>query len=140
MGKLSGAYSIKFLRITLGLFFVILGIIGIINEKGFSESIFELNTSSNMEAIFGFVEAVCGLILIGGLFFSRKKKVIYWTSIIVFLFWAARIVLSKFIWGLTINNNGVYPAGGFAAWLLAIAVQLVIASALVCLIMRYDNQ
>ncbi len=120
--------SVKILRLTLGLFFIVLGIIGVVPQL--QESVFTLNDNYYLEIIFGAVDLVCGIILIVGLLTFARKKAIATASIVVFFFWLLRIILTKFVWGLTIGNSGIYFKPFFSVWLLILAVELVIAAAL----------
>jgi len=128
--------SVKILRLTLGLFFIILGIIGVVPQL--QESVFTLNDNYYLEIIFGAVDLVCGLILIVGLLAFARKKAIATASIVVFLFWIVRIILTKFVWGLTIGAGGIHFRPVFSVWILILAVELVIAAALYVVYQAYE--
>lgn len=128
--------SIKMLRLSLGLFFLVLGIIGVVPQV--QESVFSLNDNFGLEVIFGVVELVCGVILIAGLITFAKKKAVAIASAVVFFFWILRIILSKFVWGLSVGNNGVVFHPGFPAWILVLSVELIIAAALFLMYRAYE--
>jgi len=128
--------SFKFLRLSLGFFFIILGIIGLIPNV--QESVFTLNDRHGLEIAFGIVEVACGLLLIAGIFTFMRKKVVYAASLVVLIFWAARIFLSKIIWGLSFSNHGLLFIPQFSTWLLVLAAELVIASALFVIFRAYE--
>lgn len=128
--------SIKMLRLSLGLFFLVLGIIGVIPQV--QESVFSLNDNFGLEVIFGVVELVCGVILLAGLFTFTKKKTVAIASAVVIFFWILRIVLSKFVWGLSVGGSGIVFHPGFPAWILVLGVELVIAAALFLIYRAYE--
>ncbi len=125
--------NIKALRIMLGVFFIVLGILGILPQ--FDEGIFNLNNRNYvLELIFGIVETVCGIIILGGFtqFLSGKK--IATASLIVLIFWIARVVLSKFIWGqIPVGSTGL-----LLVWVLYLVVDLIIMSGIWVLHKVYD--
>ena len=128
---------IKTLRLSLGLFFIVLGLAGIF--KSWSESVFSITAKfSNLERIFGFVEIVCGVLLIFGLFTLMKKSTVRLASFVVFIFWLARIGFSKFIYGITINNAGIWFKQGFSTWLLILCCELVIAASIYVIYKIYE--
>lgn len=128
--------SVRILRLSLGLFFIVLGIIGVIPQL--QESVFTLNDNYNLEIIFGVVELICGIIMIVGLITFARKKAISTASIVVFFFWILRIILSKFVWGLSFGNHGILFKPVFSVWILVLSVELVIAAALYVVYQAYD--
>lgn len=139
MGALKNVYTIKLLRITLGVFFVIVGIFGIMTNV--DESIFRLtNRNINLEIIFGIVEVICGLLILLGLFAFSSFKAISIGGTVVFIFWLVRIVLTKFVWCFSMRNDAISFSfrPDFYSWLLTLAVELIIAAALLVVIKKYD--
>jgi hypothetical protein len=128
--------SIKLLRVALGLFFLVLGIIGVIPRL--QESVFTLNDTYGLEIIFGVVELICGIVLIAGLFPFVRKRMVSIASLVVLGFWLLRILLSKFIWGLSIGNSGVFFQPVFSTWILVLSTELVIAAALYIVYRAYE--
>lgn len=110
---------VKTLRIALGLFFIILGITGILPNV--EESIFTLRGQSHtVESLFGIIEVVCGVILIMGVSMARSVSWIHNAAFVVFVFWIIRIILGTFVFWL---------APGLP-WLIVLSSQLVIAAAI----------
>lgn len=139
MGIIKGGYSIKLLRILLGLFFIFLGIAGISPNIG-EGSFFQLSERYNsLEVLFGVIEIICGILLIMGLFLSFNYKAIYFGSLIVFICWIARIVLTRFIWGFNFIYQGNLNFTKFFLWLLYFSCELLVASAIWVVMQRYDN-
>lgn len=139
MGVIKGGYAVKILRIFLGLFFIFLGIAGISPDIG-EGAFFQLSKGySSLEMLFGIVEIICGLLLIMGLFLSFNYKAIYFGSLIVFIFWIARIVLTRFIWGFNFINKGNLNFSLFLVWLLYLSCELAIGAAIWVVMQRYDN-
>jgi uncharacterized membrane protein HdeD (DUF308 family) len=65
--------SIKILRIFVAIFFLVLGITGILTSV--DESIFSLNNGNlTLEIVFGVVEILCGLVILLNLFSEKKLQ------------------------------------------------------------------
>lgn len=127
---------VKALRLSLGLFFIMLGILGISPKHG--ESVFAIVTKySNLEMIFGIVEFICGLLLIMGLFTLMRRSTVKLASFVVLIFWVARIIFSKFIFGMVVKNS-IYFKDGLATWLLVLFCELVIAAAIYVVYVVYE--
>ena len=117
--------SIKILRIFVAVFFLVLGITGILTNV--DESIFSLNNGNlTLEIVFGVVEILCGLVILLNLFSRKNYRSVANASLIVLLFWIARIVLSKFIWGTIPDTSSVW----IYSWALNILTELVIAASI----------
>jgi uncharacterized membrane protein YwaF len=117
--------SIKILRIFVAIFFLVLGITGILTSV--DESIFSLNNGNlTLEIVFGVVEILCGLVILLNLFSEKNYKSVANASLIVLVFWIARIVLSKFIWGTIPDAD----SARIYSWALDILTELVIAASI----------
>ena len=128
--------SVRFLRVSVGLFFVILGVIGVMPYV--QESVFSLNDQHYaVEVIFGIVEMLCGIILIAGLFTFIKRKTLRLTSLIIIVIWGVRITLARFIWGIRFTG-GIFFLPNISTWLLVTACEVVILSALFILYRAYE--
>ncbi|MBN1534376.1 MAG: hypothetical protein JXA20_17010 [Spirochaetes bacterium] len=128
--------EIVILRFVLGLFFIVLGVIGVIPRL--QESVFSLNDNLGLEIFFGLIELLCGLIFIAGLFSFMRRRVVSITSLVVLAFWLLRILLSKFVWGLSISNHGLLFRPTFSAWLLVLCAELVIGAAIYTIYRNYE--
>lgn len=120
--------EITVLRVALSVFFIVLGVIGVIPRL--QESVFSLNDNLGLEIFFGIIEIVCGLILLAGLFSLMKKKVISLALMVILCFWLLRVFLSKLLWGLSFSNHGLIFRPSFSVWLLVLSAEIVIAAAL----------
>lgn len=130
-------FSVGLLRLFIGAFLIVLGIGGIFPEIG--ESIFSLKFQYYwLEVVFGIVEIICGLLILLGFILFSDSKGVQWGSLIAFIFWVARIIFSRFIWGMNFvyNSQIVFPK--FFEWLLVLLCDLIIANAILILIRRYD--
>lgn len=128
--------SVRFLRVSVGLFFVILGVIGIIPHM--QESVFSLNDQRYaVEVIFGIVEMLCGIILIAGLFTFIQRKTLRLASLIILVIWGVRIILTRFVWGIRFTS-GIFFLPNIPTWLLVTACEIVILSALFILYRAYE--
>ena len=130
-------FSTKILRLLLGSFFITLGICGIFRQIG--QGIFSLKMSNpTMEIIFGIAEILCGLLILLGFFLFSNQRAIFWGGFIVLIFWVARIVLNKFIWGFDFIYNGNINIPAFFGWLLYLLCETIIAAALLMTVRDYD--
>jgi hypothetical protein len=123
------------LRITLGLFFIVLGIIGVIPRV--QESVFSLNENLGLDIFFGLIELVCGIMFIPGIFFFMRRMVVSITSLVVRCFWTLRIILSKFLWGLSSANHRLILGPSFSVWLLVLCAEMVIGAAIYSVYTNY---
>ena len=131
-------FSIRMLRITLGIFFIILGILGVMIHT--DEGPFSIYNSRSMiwiEVVFGIIEIICGFILLIG-FFAFTSNAISKAGFVIFIFWLVRVFLTKFIWGLRITDNGFYFRPEFPLWILMLACELMIACAVLVVVKRYE--
>jgi hypothetical protein len=130
-------FVIRLLRLTLGLFFIALGVCGIFTEL--HASVFEFTTHyMALDVIFGIVELFCGILLVLGFFMFKESQAVFWGGFIAFIAWTIRIVLSKFIWGLTFMYNGNINIPNFVIWLLILLAMVVIDLALLIVIRKYE--
>ena len=114
--------SVKTLQILVGIFFIVLGLAGILPNV--EEGVFGLsNRYGNIELLFGIVELCCGIIMILSLFTFMTHKTIYRAVQVVFIFWIARIVLAKIIWAPP------HPSiESFLPWLLVVSAESIVAA------------
>jgi hypothetical protein len=125
--KARGGLSLDLLRISIAVFFVLLGFYGILPTV--EESVFSLLPGLGygvLEIIFGIVELVCGVLIFMSLFTFLPKRVKVISSLLIFIFWCARVIISKFIFELSRMSSIEY----FSQWLLVLSAQLIIAAAL----------
>jgi len=117
------------LRVTLGIFFVILGISGIIPQTG--EGFFSLSRGhTSLEIVFGIVELACGLFLIYDAIRPVAAKVSGVFLLVIIIAWIARVVMVEFLDGVVINKSGLLFRPDFWTWALAVSTDLVILSGL----------
>ncbi len=125
--KRKSGLSLTLLRISIGVFFVLLGFYGIL--PSLDESVFSLSPGSAwspLEIVFGVVELVCGIFIILSLFTFMTGRVKSTISLIVFIAWCARVIISKFVFSLMYG----WIVSNFAVWLLVLSAELVIAATL----------
>lgn len=131
------SFFIRILRLTLGAFFIILGLTGIFRE--FSENMFSLQQGyTSLEVIFGIVEIFCGLLILTGFFAFRDSQPVYWGGFIALILWISRIVLSRFLWGMTFIVNDGIVISRLVDWLLILSCELIIGASLLVILKRYE--
>ncbi len=136
--KSSSPTPMNFIRISLGIFLVLLGILGIV--PSLDESVFSLqNSYTSLEVLFGVIELVCGLFILISLFTVFSRKIKYQVSIIIFVLWSARILISKLVFGFTVNSQGIFFYPNMGTWLLVLSCELIIASCLWMNLTYYKN-
>ena len=129
--------SVGALRFALGLFFVVLGVEGVLPDV--QESIFTLSDwDLTLELVFGIVEIACGVLLILGLAMRKGSSAIRFASVLVLLLWLVRVVLTRFVWGLRIGGGTVRFAPEFPVWLMVLAAELVVAAGLFVIARAYE--
>ncbi len=136
--KVKKISTLFFLQLSLGIFFFILGLYGIL--PGTQESVFSLSDNvRSLEIIFGLLELVCSVILLGGLVLSTRKKMLYSASFVVFCFWAARILISKIILGINPGRRGIYFSPDFATWILILSIEFVVLVSIFIICKTYSR-
>jgi hypothetical protein len=127
--------SLLLLRITLAIFFIILGICGM--STHIDESVFSLGNGQiiSLEIAFGIVEIICGLILFLGLFFPAARKYTSMGTFVILIIWIVRVIITRFVYGLGWIRGSF---SGFMVWLLVLSVELFIAAAIFVIYKRYD--
>ncbi|MBN1699743.1 MAG: DoxX family membrane protein [Spirochaetales bacterium] len=136
MAKLAeNVNSLLILRIMLAIFFIALGICGV--STRIDEDMFSMGggTSIAVEISFGVVEIICGIVLLLGVFFLKARKYTAITSLIIFIIWIIRIVITRFFQGFTKMTTSFE---NFMVWLLILSVELVIGAAIFVILKRYD--
>ena len=129
--------SAKSLRLALGLFFIVLGVEGVLPTV--QESVFSLSDANlNLEIAFGVVELFCGLLLLLGLFTRRGSSTVRIASFLVLLLWLTRVVLTKLVWGLSVSGGTVTFSPPFPTWAMVFAVELVVAAGLLVVYRAYE--
>ncbi|TFG82671.1 MAG: hypothetical protein E4H20_07170 [Spirochaetales bacterium] len=124
-----GLSAIALQRMAFGLFFVVLGLTGIIPQAG--EGLFGLSRNhTTLEVVFGIIELACGLFLLVDSFRPISRKTSVAVLVLILIVWLARVVLVRFIQGIDFRSNGILFRPAFWSWLLAFATDLVIASGL----------
>ncbi|MCB1169698.1 MAG: hypothetical protein KDK25_05160 [Leptospiraceae bacterium] len=126
--------AIKALRIVTGLFFLVLGILGVL--PSIEEGIFSLNNNNILlEQIFGVVEIICGLLLLAPLFTHASRQTLHRAALIVLIFWGVRIVLANFFFRAPPTD---VAADAFWIWLLHLLAQALIAVSVWVMTKVYD--
>lgn len=122
-----------FFRLILGLFFIFLGLWGILPDV--DESVFSLFQRANQapwlwEVIFGLVELACGAFLASSAFIRIGSRTMSNVTSIVLIFWLLRILVSKVFFGITVNDSGIAFHPAFSVWILVLLVELLVAACL----------
>lgn len=120
--------SIFFLKLSLALMFIAIGIVGITHYNSgisqFGRSINGLFGKNNniIPILFAVLELVAGVLLLASLFTSLPGKFLSIAMIVIFIFWALTLIMNYFTEGLFKPD--------FIIWLSEVSPQLVILSAL----------
>jgi hypothetical protein len=111
--------SVFFLQLALGLFFLSLGILGLVShDSSWSELRRAFGRNDSMELIISIAELVAGGILILGLFVSIAGDTQRIVSLCLFGLWALYLVVTYFM-------NG-FAEPDFAPWLYEVSMRAVI--------------
>jgi hypothetical protein len=135
----SNSKSLVFLQLVIAVFMIVLGIAGIL--PGADESVFTLfNGDLFMETVFGIAEIFCGIVLLLGFFDKISRGVVSVTTLVVFCFWAARIVLTKIIFGIRLIGGNITFVPNFFDWLLVLFAELTILLGILLVYQRNSNK
>ena len=103
MIRIKRSVSLGILRLFLSLFFIVLGILGVITKTGFDEGVggfFSLNNGNlTLEVIFGVFEIICGVVIFLS-FFSFLPDKFVGIAILVVL-----ILIFCHKWTLLLKHN-----------------------------------
>ena len=125
----SAVSSMSLLMVAMGLFFVVLGITGIIPQAG--EGIFGFSRDrTTVEIVFGVLELLCGAFLLYDAFSRMPKKTSSMVLLVIFALWAVRLVVTEFFQGLDFKSGEIIFHPSFWAWALTLATDLVVAAGL----------
>lgn len=131
----TGLTSIFFLQLAIALFFLILGVQGIINNmsqnSGFAREVAKFLNAENpavqkTELTMGIISLVAGLLLLLGLFRFGDSRLVVISSVLIFIFWLTRLVMVRFMTELVIRNGNVTFYPEFSTWLLAVSTDVII--------------
>jgi hypothetical protein len=124
-------------KISIGIFFVLIGLMGVLPTV--QESVFSLTDQYlYLEVIFGVVEIACGAFILASIFTFFTKKIKYTMSMIILVFWGARIILTKLVWGFRLTAAGIMFLPDFATWILVLSCELIIAACLWVNVRSYE--
>jgi hypothetical protein len=127
MAKAAGFGTTAVLRVALGLFFVTLGITGIIPQAG--EGIFSLSAGyTPLEIAFGVIEVLCGAFFLLDAFKRVPRKTSIVVIVVILVIWLARIAIAQVLGGVAFVSTGIVFKPAFWPWLLTIVTELLIAS------------
>ena len=119
--------SFSIVRLMTGIFFLMLGIIGLGIIKG-DLGMFEFKAPKDFDwlpTVFAVVNMVCGIFLILWCFGIIPSNILSMGTLAITICWAAQIVLTKIVWGMKFNN-GVQIKGDMSEWLLALVAELLV--------------
>lgn len=131
----SGLTSIFFLQLAVALFFLILGIQGIVNNisqnTGFAREVARFFNAEDpavhqTQLVMGIISLVAGLLLLLGLFRFGDSRLVVISSVLIFLFWMVRFVMIRFMSELVIKNGNISFLPDFSTWLLAVSMDIII--------------
>jgi hypothetical protein len=120
-----------FFRLILGLFFVFLGLWGVLPNV--DESVFTLVRNADLqwlEVLFGLVELACGAFLAVSAFVRISSRTMSNATLVILLFWLVRVAVTKIFFGIRVNDSGVFFYPAFSVWILVLLVELLIAACL----------
>lgn len=130
--------SVFLLQVTSGVFFVLLGLLGILPQ--YDESFFSLTTGAvaqPLEIIVGLFELAIGAVLLLGLVKFLTLKLLKTVTLAAFIFWLVRLVLTQVIYKLGVMDGVINLANMTPIWALETALMAVLAASLWTLHRRY---
>ncbi len=131
----AGMTSLFFLQLAIAVFFLILGLQGIMysvsQNTGFAREVArffnpEYPAVQKTELIFGIFSLVSGLLLLLGLFNFGDSRLVTVSSVLIFLFWLVRLVMMRFMTELVISNGNISFQPDLSSWLLNVSMDTII--------------
>lgn len=126
------------LQLMVGLFFVFLGILGILPQA--DEAFFSITHGGRMqfvELLIGVVELAIGALLLLGLFQFLTVRILSMATFWTFVLWVVRIVVSQVVFRLGLASGVIVLTNMTPNWWLETLLMLVLASNLWTLHRRY---
>ncbi len=121
----TGIPGLALLRLAAGIFFLVLGITGVLPE---SEGMFSLSRDRTaLEVIFGAVEILCGLFLVLDSFRAVPRKTSITVLLVILCVWTLRIVLTQFVNGIDLTSKGMLFHPTFWTWVFNLSTYLLVA-------------
>ena len=120
--------SFSIVRLMTGIFFLMLGIIGLGIIKG-DLGMFEFKAPKDFDwlpTVFAVVNMVCGIFLILWCFGIIPSNILSMGTLAITICWAAQIVLTKIVWGMKFNNGVTIKGDNMSEWLLALVAELLV--------------
>ncbi len=131
----NGSASIFFLQLAVSLFFLILGVQGILSNmsqnSGFAREVARMFNAvhpavQQTELVMGIISLIAGLLLMLGLFRFGDSRMVVFSSVLIFIFWFVRLILVRFMTELVIRNGNISFHPDFSTWLLAVSMDVII--------------
>lgn len=126
------AVSTTLLRLALGAFFIVLGILNL--SQTMNEGIFSLTPRDNLQWLeigFGVVELICGAFFVASAFLYLAEKTMYRSTLVILISWLTYLVLQRFFLGNFFLPEGArFVWATFGNWILILFNELVIAAVL----------
>ncbi|GAB1483446.1 hypothetical protein MASR2M78_22620 [Treponema sp.] len=124
-------------QLAVSVFFIVLGTMGVLPNV--DEGVYSLRyTQWGVELAVGIVELLCGAVLLFGLFASPRKKTLRLASTAIFIFWAARLVFTRFVIA-GVLSTAVSSVAAFLNWLLVLSTEIIILLAVLLIARRYED-
>jgi uncharacterized membrane protein len=124
MASTRKAGSFFLLQIAVGLFFLLMGLQGIINYDSYGSQATRLvndlfgNNNNLINIIVSIGALISGVIILGGLFIPLKNSTLMIATLVVFIFWAIKITY------FYVANNLMEP--DLLTWLQKISLEFVV--------------
>lgn len=124
--KPRGMSTTAMLMLATGFFFVVLGISGVLPS---GEGLFSLSKDrTTLEIVFGVVEIICGGFIIVDIFKRFPAKTSRMVLLSILCLWILRIVITQFIQGVRLSDQGILFLPSFWSWLFSVSVYLLVAT------------
>jgi uncharacterized membrane protein YphA (DoxX/SURF4 family) len=133
MPKKSSFDIVFIIQIAIAVYFIILGLQGIMNYKE-SEGFFQELTSmfkksgisKETELILGIFSLLAGALLLLSLFNIGSRNTLLLFIMIILIVWIARIVMTRFLSEIQIDDGSVTFQPNFFGWLQQLSMDVVI--------------
>lgn len=114
-----------FLHILIGAYLCLLGFLEIYPVLTNEIASF-FNSNSTLQIIIGIAEIAAGVALLLRLKWQSKKHPLYMAGIAVAVLWVAKIILARFIWGISSPLGQLIFFPDFYTWLKLLVTDLIV--------------
>lgn len=114
-----------FLHIMIGAYLCILGFLELYPILTNELTTF-FNSNATIQTIIGIAELAAGVLLLLRLKWQSKKHILYFIGITIGVLWVAKIIMARFVWGISSPLGQLIFYPDFYSWLKLLVTDLIV--------------